>query len=203
MIRNGALLRSLLSFGFACTAEWAFTVAIGLVAYEDGGALAVGVVGLLRLVPAALLSPVVTTYADRLPRERVLVTTSVVRGVATLAAAPVLLVGGPTVVVYALAVLSTIAFTPFRASHSALMPSLCRTPDELASVNVVRGALDSVSVIVGPLVASLLVTVADVAAVFVFAGACSLGSRCPAGPPGLRAGRPDVDAIPHPSRRGP
>ena len=29
---NGALLRSLLSFGFAFTAEWAFTVAIGLVA---------------------------------------------------------------------------------------------------------------------------------------------------------------------------
>jgi MFS family permease len=75
-----------------------------------------------------------------------------------------------------LAVVSTVAFTPFRASHSALMPSLCRTPDELAAVNVARGALDSVSVIVGPLVAALLLAVADVAAVFVFSGACSLGA---------------------------
>ncbi len=176
ILGNRSLVRSLLSFGFAFTAEWAFTVAIGLVAYEDGGALAVGLVGLLRLVPAALLSPVVTTYADRMPRERVLVVTGVVRGLSTLAAAPVLLAGGPTVVVYALAVVSTVAFTPYRASHSALMPSLCRTPAELASVNVARGALDSVSVIVGPLVAALLVAVADVAAVFVFAGTCSLVS---------------------------
>jgi MFS family permease len=173
---NGALVRSLLSFGFAFTAEWAFTVAIGLVAFADGGAVAVGLVGLLRLLPAALLAPAITAYADRMPRERVLFASSAVRGVATLAAAPVLLAGGPTVVVYALAVVSTVAFTPFRASHSALMPSLCRTPDELTSVNVVRGALDSVSLIVGPLVAALLVAVADVAAVFLFAGACGLVS---------------------------
>ena len=173
---NGALLRSLLSFGFAFTAEWAFTVAIGLVAYAEGGAVAVGLVGMVRLLPAALLAPALTTYADRMPREHVLFASSAVRGVATLAAAPVVAMGGPVVVVYALAVVSTVAFTPYRASHSALMPSLCRTPDELTSVNVARGGLDSVSVIVGPLVAALLVAVADVAAVFVFAGVCGLVS---------------------------
>jgi hypothetical protein len=173
---NRALQSSLLSFGFAFTAEWAFTVAIGLVAFADGGAVAVGVVGLIRLLPAALLAPAITAYADRMPRERVLFASSAIRGVATLAAAPVLAAGGPVLVVYALAVVSTVAFTPYRASHSALMPSLCRTPDELTSVNVARGALDSVSVIVGPLVAALLVAVADLAAVFAFAGACALVS---------------------------
>ena len=173
---NRALVRSLLSFGFAFTAEWAFTVAIGLVAFADGGALAVGLVGLLRLVPAAVLAPVIATYADRLPREHVLVASSLTRGVSTLAAAPVLVLGGPTWVVYVLAMVSSIAFTPYRASHSALMPSLCRTPDELTAVNVVRGALDSTSVVVGPLVAAVLVAVADVAAVFAFSGACGLVS---------------------------
>lgn len=173
---NKALQRSLLSFGFAFTAEWAFTVAIGLVAFADGGAVAVGLLGLIRLLPAALLAPAITAYADRIPRERVLFASSTVRAVAALAAAPVLAAGGPVAVVYALAVVSTVAFTPYRASHSALMPSLCRTPDELTSVNVARGALDSVSVIVGPLVAALLVAVADLAAVFAFAGACALVS---------------------------
>ena len=72
-------------------------MAIGLVAFADGGAVAVGLVGLLRLLPAALLAPVITAYADRMPREHVLVASSAVRGVATLAAAPVLLAGGPTV----------------------------------------------------------------------------------------------------------
>ncbi|MDT4938474.1 MAG: hypothetical protein QOG80_2145 [Pseudonocardiales bacterium] len=171
---NGALVRAQLSFGAAFTAEWSFSVAIGLVAFADGGAIAVGLVGLLRLLPAALLAPVISVYADRVPREKVLFASSAVRGVATLAAAPVLAADGPVVVVYGLAVASTIAFTPYRASHSALVPSLCRSPDELTSVNVVRGGLDSLSVILGPLVAALLVAVWDVSAVFVFAGVCAL-----------------------------
>ena len=171
---NSALLRAQLSFGAAFTAEWSFSVGIGLVAFAHGGAIAVGLVGLVRLLPAALLAPVISVYADRMPRERVLFISSAVRGIATLAAAPVLAADGPVLVVYALAVVSTIAFTPYRASHSALVPSLCRSPDELTSVNVVRGALDSLSVILGPLVAALLLAVWSISAVFVFAGACAL-----------------------------
>lgn len=174
LLGNGALVRAQLSFGAAFTAEWSFTVAIGLVAFADGGAFAVGLVGLLRLLPAAVLAPVIAAFADRVARERVLYLSSGVRGIATLVAAAVLITGGPVEVAYALAVVSTVAFTPFRASHSALMPSLCRAPDELTSVNVVRGALDSLSLILGGLVAAGLVAVWDVSAVFVFAGACAL-----------------------------
>lgn len=176
LLGNGALLRAQLSFGAAFVAEWSFMVAIGLVAFADGGAFAVGVVGMLRLVPAALLGPAIAAYADRMPRERVLIASSAVRGVATLAIAPILLVDGPITAVYILAVLSTIAFTPFRASHSALLPSLCKSPDELTTVNVVRGGFDSLSVILGPLLAALLVEVSEVAAVFVFAGVSGLVS---------------------------
>ena len=43
LLRNGAIVRSLLSFEVAYTAEWSFTVAIALVAFEDGGALGHGV----------------------------------------------------------------------------------------------------------------------------------------------------------------
>jgi MFS family permease len=209
LLRKPAVVRALLSFGAAYTAEWAFTVAISLVAFAHGGVLAVGLVGMLRLVPAALLAPAVATYADRLPREQVLFASSAVRGIATVATAPVLLSGGPTWVVYALAVVSTIAFTPYRASHSALMPLLCSTPAELTSINVARGLLDSISVVVGPFVAALLVGVGDVAWVFVFAGCCGIASaalvlglsyerieRPPAGPTRLLAEmREGVDAL--------
>ena len=172
--RNGALVRALLSFGAAFTAEWAFTVAVGLVAYAEGGAWAVGLLGLARLVPAALLAPVVTAYADRLPPERLLIASSALRGLATTAAALVLLEDGPVVLVYGFVVVATVAGTPFRAAHSALLSALCRTPDELTAVNVARGGLDSASVVVGPLVAALLLAVSDVAAVFVFSGLCGL-----------------------------
>src|SRR5690349_6431126 len=77
--RNANLRRAQLSFLGAWTAEWAFTVALGIVAYNAGGALALGLVGLLRMLPSAILAPVLSPFADRGRRERVLVVVSVVR----------------------------------------------------------------------------------------------------------------------------
>ena len=81
--RNPNLRRAQLSFLGAWTAEWAFTVGLGIVAYRDGGATAVGLVGLLRMVPSAILAPLLSPLADRGRRERVLILVSVLRGVAT------------------------------------------------------------------------------------------------------------------------
>ncbi|MCD2440737.1 MFS transporter [Agromyces sp. SYSU K20354] len=171
--RNPNLRRAQLSFLGAWTAEWAFTVALGIVAYRDGGAAAVGLVGLLRMLPSAILAPLLSPIADRGRRERVLVLVSIVRGVATAAAALVVALSGPTVVIYALAVLSTIAATLYRPAHSALLPSLCRTGYELASANVVRGLLDSAATLVGPLLAAVLLQFTGVDIVFAVAAAAS------------------------------
>lgn len=174
--RNPALRKAQLSFLGAWTAEWAFTVALGIVAYRDGGAAAVGLVGLLRMVPSAICAPLLSPFADRGRRERILVLVSTVRGIVTAAAAAVAALGGAPTVIYGLAVLSTIAATLFRPAHSALLPSLCHTGHELASANVVRGMLDSLATLLGPLVAAVLLEVADVDVVFGVAAAASLWS---------------------------
>src|SRR5215207_3396034 len=173
---NGNLRRAQLSYFAAWTAEWAFTVALGIVAYRDGGATAVGLVGLLRMVPSAVVAPFAATLADRGRRERVLVLVSTIRGVATGVAGIVVAVNGPVMIVYLLAVLSTIAATLYRPAHSALLPSLCRTGHELASANVVRGFLDSVATLAGPLLAAVLLKFTDVAVVFAVASAASLAA---------------------------
>ena len=144
-----------------------------MVAYNEGGAFALGMVGLLRMVPSALLAPLLSPFADRGRRERVLVVVSTLRGVATAVAAVTVAVSGPVIVVYALAVLSTIAATLFRPAHSALLPTLCRTGHELASANVVRGLLDSIATLVGPLLAAVLLAFTDVSIVFAVAAAAS------------------------------
>src|SRR5215208_831083 len=108
---NDNLRRAQLSYFAAWTAEWAFTVALGIVAYRDGGATALGLVGLLRMVPSALLAPLLSPLADRGRRERVLIAVSTLRGIATAAAAVVAALAGPPAAIYALAVLSTIAAT--------------------------------------------------------------------------------------------
>jgi MFS family permease len=190
--RNPNLRRAQLSFLGAWTAEWAFTVALGIVAYNDGGALALGLVGLLRMLPAAVLAPVLSPFADRGRRERVLVVVSLLRGVATAVAAVMVAVSGPLLVVYALAVVSTIAATLFRPAHSALLPTLCRTGHELASANVVRGLLDSVATLVGPLLAAILLAFTDVSIVFAVAAAASFWAA-------LLLSRVRYDAPPRPA----
>jgi MFS family permease len=173
---NGNLRRAQLSFLGAWTAEWAFTVALGIVAYRDGGATAVGLVGLIRMVPSAVIAPLAAPLADRGRRERVLVLVSTVRGIATGAAGIVVALNGPVEIVYVLAALSTIAATLYRPAHSALLPSLCRTGHELASANVVRGMLDSIATLVGPLLAAVILRFTDVAVVFAVASAASLAA---------------------------
>jgi uncharacterized membrane protein len=104
----------------------------------------------------------------------VLAWSCLIRAAATAIAAAVLAAGGPDVWIYALAVISTAAFTVFRPAHSALLPALCTTPLELTSANVVRGLLDSVSTLVGPLVAALLLSFGSPGAVFWITAALSL-----------------------------
>src|SRR6187431_3778130 len=98
--RNPNLRRAQLSFLGAWTAEWAFTVGLGIVAYRDGGVTAVGLVGLLRMAPSAVLAPLLSPLADRGRRERVLILVSIVRGAATAAAALVVALAGPSAVIY-------------------------------------------------------------------------------------------------------
>lgn len=174
--RSHNLRRAQLSFGAAFAGEWAFTVALGVVAFDHGGAAAVGVVAFVRTAPSALIAPLGTALADRLRRDRVLLWSCVVRAVATAAAALVLATGTSIVAVYALSVLATAAFTVFRPAHSALLPVLCMTPLELTSANLVRGLIDSLSTLLGPLAAALLLALGSPAAVFAFAAALALCS---------------------------
>jgi Cyclic nucleotide-binding domain len=170
------LRRVLLAFGFAWTAEWTFMVALGVVAFRNGGATAVGVVAFARMAPAALLAPISIAVADRFRRDHMLMYSSLLRGGAIAAATLLLAIGAPLVTVYAFAVLATAAFIVFRPAHSALLPALCTVPLELTSANVVRGLLDSLGTLLGPLAAALLLAVSGPIAAFAFAAALSLGS---------------------------
>ena len=57
-LRRLDLRRAQLSFGAAYAGEWALTVALGVVAFRDGGATAVGIVALIRIRPLGTDRPV-------------------------------------------------------------------------------------------------------------------------------------------------
>ena len=69
---NPGLLRVELAWGFAITAYWAFIIALSVYAYDEGGAAAVGLVGLVRVLPAFVAAPFAGMLGDRYRRERVM-----------------------------------------------------------------------------------------------------------------------------------
>src|SRR3954468_5308541 len=172
-LRSGALCRAQLSFGVMWAAEWAATVAVSVVAYHHGGAAAVALVAVARMLPAAVVAPFAATLADHYRRDQVLAGVGVVRAVTLGAAAAFLAAGAANGWVYASVAAATLAQTLFRPAHSALLPALCQTPGELTSANVVRGLLDSLATLVGPLAAAGLIAIGGAEAAL---AACALAS---------------------------
>jgi MFS family permease len=164
-----------LAWGAAISAEWAYFVALGVFAYHAGGASAVGLAGLIRLLPAGLIAPSAASLGDRIPRERLLLGAALL-GAAALAGSAAAAFAGSEGGVYACAALFGISSTLTRPTLQALLPSLTRTPEELVAANAATSTVESLGTLVGPLIAGVLVEQARVGVTFaVAAGALALG----------------------------
>jgi MFS family permease len=165
-----------LAWAGSIVGHWAFTVAVSVYAYDVGGASAVGLVFLVRLVPSAVLSPFAAVLGDRYRREMVMFGSDLVRAVLIGAAAAGVVADAPAAAVYALATGAAIAATPFRPALAAISPSLARTPQELSATNVVVSTLESIGYFGGPALAGLLLGVTGPETVFVVTGVLHLWS---------------------------
>ena len=163
---NGNLRSLELAWAASILGNWAFLVAVSVYAYRIGGETAVGLLLMLRLVPAGLIAPFAGVLADRYPRERVLLVSNLARIVLVSAAAACVFLDAPAVSVYALAVAAAIANTPIRSAQAALTPSLARSPSELTAANAVASTFESIAAFAGPAVAGLLLVTLDIGSVF-------------------------------------
>jgi len=168
--RNDDVRRAELAWGASIVAEWAHFVALGVFAYTAGGTSAVGIAGLVRLLPAAILAPVAASVGDRFRRERFLLVVLLFEATA-LAGSAAAAFAGLNVLVYALAAVVGLSTTLIRPTLQALLPSLARTPDELIVSNGATSTIESLGTLVGPLLAGVLIDVAQVGVVFAAAAA--------------------------------
>jgi MFS family permease len=145
-----------LSWAGSVTAYWVFIVALSLFAYDEGGAAAVGLVGLLRVLPAVVASPFAAVLGDRYPRQRVLVAVNIARTLAIAVAAGLAFADAPPVTVYLLAGVVGMLQSVFRPTQSALLPLLARTPEELTASNLVLTTIEALGIFLGPAIGGLL-----------------------------------------------
>lgn len=168
VFRNRNLRRLNLAFAGSIIGDWAYAVGASVYAYRQGGATAVGVLGVVRFLSMAILAPITSMLADKFDRKRVMIAADALRVVLVLGAALVISLDGPPIVVYAIAILTALTGTAFRPAQASLMPSLANHPGELSAANVASSTIESVGFFVGPAIGGLLLGITSIAWVYVF-----------------------------------
>lgn len=176
VFRNQGLRRIELAWAASIVGTWAYGIAVIVYAYEQGGATAVGVVGLARWFSAAVASPFAAVLGDRYDRRWVMAGSDIARAVLIAGAALAVFADGPPFVVYVLAVLVSVVATAFRPAEAALIPALARTPEELTAANVAASTIESVGMFAGPAIGGLLLAGAGTSVTFLVTAAAMLWS---------------------------
>ncbi|MGH3083435.1 MAG: MFS transporter [Gaiellaceae bacterium] len=145
---------------------WAYGIALAVFAYEEGGAAAVGLVGLVRFIPSALASPFTAMLADRYRRQIVIVVAELLRASFVALTVVVLVLDGPFALVLLLSALVAVVNSAEGPAESALLPTLAETPRELTAANVVSSTIESLGIFGGPAIGGLLLAATSAEVVF-------------------------------------
>jgi MFS family permease len=164
--RNPNIRRVELSWLASIAGQWSYTIALAVFAYQQGGAAAVGLVGVIRLLPSAIAAPFAAGLGDRFRRERVLALAGVLRTIAMTIAALAVFADAPALLIYSLAGLENLIATVFRPLQGALLPLLAKTPEELTAANLGFATIESVGIFAGPALGGVLLATTSTGVVF-------------------------------------
>jgi MFS family permease len=168
VFRNPGLRRIQLAFAGSIVGDWAYGVAGAIYVYEQGGATAVGVLGVIRYLSMALITPFSSMLGDRFPRRLVMVGSDSIRALLVLVSALLIADDANRYAVYAVIVATSISSTPFRSAQASYLPELASGPGDLAAANVASSTIESVGFFAGPAIAGILLAVSNISTVFIF-----------------------------------
>ncbi|MCU0263633.1 MAG: cyclic nucleotide-binding domain-containing protein [Candidatus Nanopelagicales bacterium] len=168
---DGRMRRVLLAYLLCDLIEFATWMAVVLVAYADGGAVAVGVASVAMLLPAIVIVPLIAGFGDRMPRGRALSLAHALVGVTSLGMCLLLVLDAPFWSVILGGAVQTIALSLVQPMHYSALPFLALRPGDLVAANGLSSFMDGASLFVGFLVAGVLT---DVVGPWVVLLACGL-----------------------------
>ena len=175
--KNPHLRRVELAFATFNCGEYATWIAMLVYAYARGGIVEAGIVATAVLIPAAAFPPFIARVGERYSQGKVLLAGYVTQALTCTAVAIAMFADADRLVVYALLVGPAVAFTMTRPTQSSFTPALARAPEELTATNVVSAWIDSISMLVAPALAGVILALDSTATVFALAGAgCLVGA---------------------------
>lgn len=169
-----------LQAAWACVSLGAYAdvLIVSLVAYEMGGAVAVGLVNFARFVPAALLTPLMGWAGDRFSRRDVMLAVAAGRALLCVLTAVAVWTGAPIAVIAALSALASVLSTGYRPAQTGLLPMLSDSPRQMAAANAVWSGADSLGVLAGSVAGGALMAATDAGVAMAAAGALFALAAC-------------------------
>jgi hypothetical protein len=160
-----------LGWGFSVVGEASSTVALVVFAFAAGGAGLVAVYGLFRMLAGVTVALGIAGLGDRVRSEVLLRGSTALKAILLTLATVTAAMDGPALGVIVLAASSSGLEGAYRPLQAATLQWLVRTPAELAAANVVASMMESTGNLIGPVLAGVLLAVADPTASIALAAA--------------------------------
>jgi MFS family permease len=157
VLANPGLRRIVGGWGGGIAGDNAMVVALLVITYAEGGPLAVGLFGVVRMAPSVIAAPLAAGPAGRYPPTRLLLIIQLIRAIAALAAVGVILAGAWLPALFLVNAIGATSGALVRPFQAAALPSLARTPGELVAANVALSTGEGLGGFGGPLLAGILV----------------------------------------------
>ena len=163
-LANPSIRRLEISWTAGTAADWAFLVLMLVVAYDAAGALGVGILGAVRVLPAIVAAPFAPVLVERFGGSRVLTVVNLARCLGALLTALVIAMELPLAWTFVLVAFVAGAGALVRPIQTALLPAFARSPGELVAANVASSLGEGLGTFLGPLLASIVVATTGSAA---------------------------------------
>jgi MFS family permease len=148
------------SWGCWVATDLALLVVLSVVGYAVGGVGAVGLVSAARVLPGAVLGPLVVPVVDRFPRPHMLAASHAFGALTSLLLAWAAL-GESLWALVAIAAAASLGGSLYKAVLRAAISQVVRSPAELVRANAAYAAIDGLGTVVGPLAAGALLALVD------------------------------------------
>jgi len=150
----------------SATGSWAYYVALLAFVFDRTHSLGwVAGAGLVRFVPALLLSAYGGVIAERMERVRLMVGADLVSALWQAGLAAVAAAGGPVALALAFAALTAATNVVYSPAVAATIPSVVEE-DDLVAANALNGTIDNLVVITGPAIGAGLLLLGSPALAF-------------------------------------